>query len=244
VVEGNATVNDSQSLADLQRSIGIDIDPDLFLTALTHRSFSVENNDVPTYERLEFLGDAALGCVIAEFMYGEHPDAAESQLTPLRAAIINAGALADAARALGLGPHVRLGKGEMMSGGQEKSSILADVMESVMGAVFVTHGFHIAREFILRVMDEQIAQAAALGAGLDWKTSLQELAASLKQPPPVYEIEVEGPDHARLFTARAVVAGVVLGAGSGTSKRQAERIAAQQAYTALHERADARTSGS
>ena len=234
-------MTDSQSLDELQRRIGIDVDSDLFLSALTHRSFSVENNDAPTYERLEFLGDAALGCVIAEFMYAEHPDAAESQLTPLRAAIINAGALADAARSLGLGAHVRLGKGELMSGGQEKSSILADVMEAVMGAVFVTHGFHVAREFILRVMDAQIAQAAALGAGLDWKTSLQELVVSLKQSPPVYEVDVEGPDHARLFTARAVVGGEVLGHGTGTSKRQAERIAAKQAYTTLQERGDART---
>lgn len=239
-----SALSHSHSLSDLQAALGIDIDSELLQTALTHRSYSVEHGDAPTYERLEFLGDAALGCVIAEFMFAEHPDAAESQLTPLRAAIINAGALAEAARALGLGPHVRLGKGEMMSGGQDKSSILADVMEAVMGAVFVTHGFHVAREFILRVMDEQIAQAAALGAGLDWKTSLQELVASIKQPPPVYLVDIDGPDHARVFTARAVVGKEVLGEGSGTSKRQAERIAAQQAYAILRERTDARTAGS
>lgn len=237
-------MSDSRSLSDLQHSLGIDIDSELLQTALTHRSYSVEHGDTATYERLEFLGDAALGCVIAEFMYAEYPDAAESHLTPLRAAIINAGALADAARALGLGSHVRLGKGELMSGGQDKSSILADVMEAVMGAVFVSHGFHVVREFILRVMDSQISQAASLGAGLDWKTSLQELVASMKQPPPVYLVDIAGPDHARMFTARAVVGEEVLGEGSGTSKRQAERIAAQQAYAILREREDARVTRS
>lgn len=223
----------TESLSQLAQRLDLNLDEGLLLTALTHRSFSVENDDAATYERLEFLGDAALGCVIAAHMFATYPDASEAQLTPLRAAIINAQSLADAARTLRLGPHIRLGKGELSQGGQDKTSILADVMESIMGAVFLAHGFETVRSFILRVMDAQIQDAAALGAGLDWKTSLQELAASRKLPPPVYDVDVDGPDHARVFTASVIVGEHVMGTGSGTSKRQAERIAAAAAYQAL-----------
>lgn len=222
-----------ESLEALRVRIGVQVPLELLEAALTHRSFSVENNGATTYERLEFLGDAALGCVVAEFMFLEHPEASEAQLTPLRAAIINAHALADAARTLNLGPSIRLGKGELTQGGQEKTSILADVMESLMGAVYLTHGMHAAREFVLRVMATQIRDAVELGAGLDWKTSLQELVAARKLSPPRYEVDVEGPDHSRTFTARVVIEDEVLGHGVGTSKRHAERSAAAQAYSSL-----------
>src|SRR5690349_12691270 len=173
-----------QSLADLRAELcDPHLDPELLELALTHRSFAYENGGLPTNERLEFLGDSVLGVVITETLYLTHPDLSEGRLAKLRAAVVNARALADVARTIGLGPHIRLGKGEESTGGHDKASILADTVEAVIGAAYLSggreggpdSGFQNAAALVHLLFDPLLDAAAALGAGLDWKTSLQEL---------------------------------------------------------------------
>ncbi len=142
-------------------------------------------------------------------------------------------ALAHVARALGVGEHILLGRGEEGSGGRDKSSILADTLEALIGAVYVEHGVEVARAFVHRLVDPLMASSAALGAGLDWKTSLQELTAELTLGVPEYRISEEGPDHAKLFHAEVLVDGVIRGTGTGRSKKEAEQGAAQTAFEAI-----------
>ena len=171
-----------------------------------------------------------LGIVVTETLYRGYPDLPEGQLAKLRAAVVNAMALADVARTLGLGDYLYLGKGEETTGGRDKSSILADTLEAVFGAVFMTAGLSAAADMIHGLFDPLIEQAAALGAGLDWKTSLQELAAAQSLGLPEYHVTDVGPDHAKEFSAQAVIAGAVLGEGTGRSKKVAEQQAAAAAY--------------
>ena len=206
----------------LQGAIGYRFnDPDLLREALTHRSFGLPHN-----ERLEFLGDSVLGIVITEYLYRSFPDWPEGQLAKLRAAVVNAGALADVARTLGLGDYLHLGRGEESTGGRDKSSILADTLEAVFGAVFLEHGFVVAGDVVHRLFDPLIARSAELGAGLDWKTSLQEASAAAGLGVPEYRVAEEGPDHEKHFSAEALLAGVPYGAGEGRSKKIAEQKAA------------------
>jgi ribonuclease III len=198
--------------------------------ALTHRSFAYENGGLPTNERLEFLGDSVLGLVVTETLYRTHPDLNEGRLAKLRAAVVNARALADVAKTVGLGEHVKLGRGEEITGGRSKASILSDTVEAVIGAVYLSGGFDAAREVVHRLFDPLMAQAAGMGAGLDWKTSLQELAAEHSLGVPEYVIEDDGPDHAKTFTARAKVGDGKYGHGTGRSKKEAEQQAAETAY--------------
>lgn len=207
--------------------------------ALTHRSFAYENGGLPTNERLEFLGDAVLGLVVTDALYRRHPDLPEGQLAKLRAAVVNMRALAEVARGLGLGSYVRLGRGEETSGGRDKSSILADTLEALIGAAYLEHGVEPARALVHRLVDPLLESSAALGAGLDWKTSLQELTASLGLGVPEYQVAEEGPDHAKIFHAEAVVQGQSRGAGTGRSKKEAEQRAASTAFTGLKAAADA-----
>lgn len=217
-------------VSPLLEALDAEIDPELLTLALTHRSFAYENGGLPTNERLEFLGDAVLGIVVTETLYRGYPDLPEGQLAKLRAAVVNAMALADVARTLGLGDYLYLGKGEETTGGRDKSSILADTLEAVFGAVFMTAGLSAAADMIHGLFDPLIEQAAALGAGLDWKTSLQELAAAQSLGLPEYHVTDVGPDHAKEFSAQAVIAGAVLGEGTGRSKKVAEQQAAAAAY--------------
>jgi ribonuclease-3 len=218
---------------DLLASLGVEIDPDLLSLALMHRSFAYENGALPTNERLEFLGDSVLGIVITDTLYRRYPDCTEGQLAKLRAAVVNATALADVARTSGLGQFLYLGRGEETTGGRDKSSILADTMEAVFGAVYLTSGIGTSAEVIHRLFDPLIERAAELGAGLDWKTSLQEIAAAADLGLPEYHVTDVGPDHAKEFSARAVVGGEVLGEGTGRSKKVAEQQAAAAAYEAI-----------
>jgi ribonuclease-3 len=195
-----------------------------------HRSYAYENGNLPTNERLEFLGDSVLGIVITETLYMRYPDCTEGQLAKLRAAVVNATALADVARSLGLGEYLYLGRGEETTGGRDKSSILADTLEALFGAVFLSAGLTAAGEVIHRLFDPLIEAASVLGAGLDWKTSLQEIAAAHDLGLPEYQVTDVGPDHAKEFTAQAVVGGLVLGEGAGRSKKVAEQQAASAAY--------------
>jgi len=213
--------------------LGVDLDGELLERALTHRSYAYENGGLPTNERLEFLGDAVLGLVVTDALYRRHPDLPEGQLAKLRAAVVNMRALADVARALGLGAYVRLGRGEESSGGRDKSSILADTLEALIGAVYNQHGIELASMSVHRLVDGLLDASTQLGAGLDWKTSLQEFTANASLGVPEYRIDEEGPDHAKLFHAGVVVRDVVRGTGSGRSKKEAEQRAAEAAFIAL-----------
>lgn len=225
-------VSDS-TLESLMDTLDQRLDHELLRQALTHRSYAYENGGLPTNERLEFLGDSILGLVITERLYRDFPDEPEGQLAKLRAAVVNSQALAEVARSVGLGSYLLLGKGEESTGGHDKSSILADAMEAVIGAMYLSTDAETTRSFIERIFGPLIASSSQLGAGLDWKTSLQELSAELDKGVPEYRVTDTGPDHAKEFTAEAIVGGEVLGIGHGRSKKFAEQEAAAQAYAAL-----------
>ncbi len=214
----------------------MELDPELLTLALTHRSYAYENGGLPTNERLEFLGDAVLGVIVTEYLYREHPDLPEGQLAKLRASVVNMHALAGVAAGLGesgLGPFVHLGRGEELTGGYAKASILADATEALIGAVYLQHGLETARELVVRLFAELLRAAPLLGAGLDWKTSLQELTAASELGPPEYRITDDGPDHRKVFRATVVVGGRALGTGDGRTKKEAEQRAAEIAWRAL-----------
>jgi len=222
-------------LDKLEARLGVAFDRALLVRALTHRSYAYENGGLPTNERLEFLGDSVLGLVVTDALYRRHPDLAEGYLAKLRAAVVNMRALADVARGLDIGAHILLGRGEVTSGGQDKSSILADTLEAVIGAVYYQHGIEVATAFVRRLVDPLMESSAALGAGLDWKTSLQELTADRGLGVPDYHIEQTGPDHSKVFTAWAVVAGERHGGVRGRTKKEAEQRAAESAFLSLTE---------
>ena len=225
--------------SQLEQAFGIDFEPELLERALTHRSFAYENGGLPTNERLEFLVDSVLGVVITSALFHNHPELPEGQLAKLRASVVNMRALADVARRLGpegLGPHLLLGKGEETTGGRDKASILADTLEALLGAIYLQHGLDAAGEVIHRLFDPLMAESAGRGAALDWKTSLQELTASLGLGVPDYLIDDAGPDHAKTFTAWVVVAGERYGGSDGRSKKEAEQRAAAAAWRTLNER--------
>ena len=157
---------------------GITLESALLVRALTHRSYAYENGGLPTNERLEFLGDSVLGLVVTDTLYRTHPDLPEGQLAKLRAAVVNSRALAGVGRGLDLGSFIRLGRGEEGTGGRDKASILADTLEAVIGAVYLDQGLEAAAELVHRLFDPLIEKSSNLGAGLDWKTSLQELTAT------------------------------------------------------------------
>ncbi|MDR0848524.1 MAG: ribonuclease III [Propionibacteriaceae bacterium] len=213
--------------------MGISVEPHLLELAFTHRSWAYENGRVPTNERLEFLGDSVLGVVVTEYIFRTYPDRPEGQLSRLRAAVVSSHALAGVARDLELGQSIKLGHGEIATNGQDKDSILADATEAIIGAVHLSGGFEVSSRFVHAVMDPVIAEAADLGAGLDWKSSLQDLAASLGLSVPEYTSEFTGPDHDRWFRAEVVVDGRTFGPGESTSRRGAEQEAAKAAFTAL-----------
>jgi ribonuclease III len=218
----------------IERALGVRFgNEELYVWAFTHRSYAYENGGLPTNERLEFLGDAVLGLVVTDIIYRAFPNLPEGQLAKLRAATVNMNVLADVARELGVGAAVRLGRGEELSGGRDKSSILADTLEAILGAVYLDKGLARAANLIRRLFEGRVMEAAGRGAALDYKTSLQELAASSLGGMPSYSIEEEGPDHAKRFTATVSVAGTAYGTGRGRSKKEAEQHAAQEAFESL-----------
>jgi len=219
--------------------VGETVDESLLLRALTHRSYAYENGGLPTNERLEFLGDSVLGLVVTDSLYAVHPDLAEGQLARLRAAVVNMRALAEVARALGLGDYVLLGRGEESDGGRDKASILADTMEAVIAAVYVSAGLPAATALVHHLLDPLMESSAGLGAGLDWKTSLQGLTAASSLGSPEYRVTEQGPDHQKSFRAELRIGSELLGAGSGSSKKEAEQMAAEVAWAELSRRAEA-----
>lgn len=230
----------------LRNSLQVYCDIALLELALVHRSFAYENGGIPTNERLEFLGDSVLGIVVTDKLYRDFPHLPEGQLARMRASVVNAQALADVARTLDLGPYIRLGKGELASGGSTKTSILADCLEAVIGAIYLSEGMATVEPWIISIFGPLIAEASRLGAGLDWKTSLQEISGQLGVDLPEYQVSDSGPDHAKHFTAEVFVGGELLGRGQGSSKKIAEQLAAQEAYQHLAAhidyQSDARTS--
>jgi ribonuclease III len=200
-----------------------------------HRSYAYENGGLPTNERLEFLGDSVLGLIVTDTLFRSYPDLPEGQLAKLRAAVVNMRALAGVARGLDLGAYVRLGKGEEGTGGRDKSSILADTLEAVIGAVYLDQGLAVADGLVHRLFDPVITRSARLGAGLDWKTSLQELTAAEMLGVPEYHVEESGPDHQKFFRASVRIGAQTYGRGEGRSKKEAEQQAAEAAWTAITE---------
>ena len=217
----------------LIEELDVPLDADLLDLALTHRSYAYEHGQIPTNERLEFLGDSVLGVIVTEYLYRSYPDHAEGQLAKLRASVVSAVSLAMVARTLNIGPMIKLGKGEISTGGSDKSSILADTTEALIGAVFLSGGREAAERLVHHIFDPLVDHAATLGAGLDWKTSLQEVAASLGLGPTVFDIEESGPDHDKRFAAWAVFGDRRFGPGKGHNKKHAEQEAAAAAYKAL-----------
>jgi ribonuclease-3 len=225
-----------ESLKARLAALGVPLPDEVIDLALTHRSFAYESGGIPTNERLEFLGDSVIGLVITEELYKRFPEMDESGLSPLRSGVVSTRALSQVARSLGIGREVRIGRGEEVTGGREKNSILADSLEALIGAIYLEHGLDKAEHAIITLMQEAIEEAISRGATLDGKTSLQELVAARGEGSPEYEISESGPDHAKEFQATAIVAGERVSAGRGKSKREAEQEAARLAYQILLER--------
>ncbi|GAA4481486.1 ribonuclease III [Microbacterium panaciterrae] len=216
----------------LSEQLGVDIDPELLQLALTHRSYAYENGGIPHNERLEFLGDSVLGQAVTVMLYTTLPDLDEGALAKRRASVVSTVALAEVARGIGLGAHILLGRGEERTGGRDKDSILADTMEAVFGATFLSTGFGAASELVLRLIEPLLADPERYGAAMDPKTALQELAARRDLTAPVYDVVSAGPDHDRRFTA-TVTTGEFASTGTGTSKKTAEMAAALAAWQIL-----------
>lgn len=211
---------------------GVTVPAELLEQALTHRSWAYEHGGAPHNERLEFLGDAILGQAVTVKLYRDHPDLNEGELAKRRAALVSSTALAEVARGIGLGAELRLGVGEERTGGRQKESILADTVEAIIGAVFLSTDPETADVFVLQLIEPLLADPERFTTALDPKTSLQEEAAARGLPHPSYETVGEGPDHDRRYTARVSLAGAV-GTGVGTSKKAAELAAARDAVSQL-----------
>ena len=219
--------------SELLEQLGASIDAELLELAFTHRSFAYEAGLTATNERLEFLGDSVLGMIVTEELYRKYPDLDESRLSPLRSGIVNMRALAEIARSLSLGKYIRLGKGEEVTNGRDKNSLLADAFEALIGALYISEGFAKTSDCLLRLIGPTLTNAMAMGAGLDGKTALQELVASQGKATLEYQVTMSGPDHDKNFEATALVAGEPIAIGTGKSKREAEQAAARAAFTIL-----------
>jgi ribonuclease-3 len=208
-------------------------DISLLETAMHHRSWNAENDGGESNERLEFLGDAVLGWVVADIVYSQHSDLPEGKLTDLRKSVVNANALAEVAADLGIGEHLMLGKGEDTAGGREKTSILSDALEAVIGAVYIDAGPQTTHDVVSALMGKRIVDAVGGLDRLDAKTRLQELASKLEAHVH-YKVDDEGPDHEKMFFATVFVGDRELGYGEGKSKKAAEQIAAEIACDVLN----------
>lgn len=213
-------------------------DGELLLRALTHTSWSNEQSRDDNYERLEFLGDAVLGLVSAQWLFQRYPDRSEGRLAKLKSYLVSAPVLADHAESLGVGAMLRLGVGEERSGGRKKRSILADVVEALFGAVYLDAGLDIARPIIERALERGL-EARHRIAPADSKTRLQELLQGQGRGLPAYRlVEATGPDHRKTFRVECVLGDDVLGSAEGSSKKTAEQRAAAQALLRLEPEED------
>jgi len=229
---GDAVVpNDDR--AALSEALGITIDPELLQLALTHRSYAYENGGLANNERLEFLGDSILGQAVTVMLYRENPTLDEGELAKRRASLVSSVALAEIAVHIGLGDHLLLGRGEEMTGGRQKGSILADAVEALIGATYLSEGTDEATAMVLRLIAPLLADPDRFGASMDPKTSLQELSTRLGKGLPQYAVSDSGPDHSKRFHATVLLAGEPVAEGDGTSKKQAEMAAALSAWALL-----------
>ena len=207
-------------------------DQSLLEQALIHSSYCNENLEIApeSNERLEFLGDAVLGLIVAEKVHQDLPALSEGEMTKFRSALVRGETLSRVARAIGLGDYLYLGKGEEASGGRVKPANLASALEAVIAAVFLDRGLDVVRKVVLRLLDEELLKIIRRGAEVNYKSQLQELLQSRKRPTPTYRlVETSGPDHGRTFTVEVVVEDTVLGRGTGKSKKMAETEAARLA---------------
>lgn len=212
---------------------GVVIPDDLLELALTHRSFAYEH-DCDHNERLEFLGDSILGAVVAADIFDEFSDMSEGELSKIKSAAVSERALAAVARRLGLGDFIRLGKGEALTGGRDKDSILSDTMEALFAATYICAGLSTAIDTVRRHMSEQVVEATKMGPALDWRTAAEEKARELGVPGDLrYEVSGEGPDHARVYTATVFFGETPMGEGSATSQKAAKLEACRAAYLAM-----------
>lgn len=219
---------------DLEDALGYRFDDrELLRVALVHRSYSNERGDEDNYERLEFLGDSVLGLVAAEWLYERFPERSEGELAKLKSFLVSAPVLAGYARSLDLGARLRLGIGEDRSGGRRKSSILCDVVESLIGAVYLDGGLGAAREVIAPVLDEALV-AHSQADNTDFKTRLQERSQGRGWGLPIYRVTAEaGPDHRKIFTVECSIEDKVVAAAEGRSKKMAAQRAAAAALEEL-----------
>lgn len=225
---------ESDTVATLAERLAVDVGAELLELALTHRSFAYEHGGIAHNERLEFLGDSILGQAVTVMLFTENPLLDEGELAKRRASLVSTVALAEVARTIGLGSHIRLGRGEELTGGRDKASILADTVEAVIGACYLSVGPDAATALVLRLIAPLLSDPDRFGASMDPKTSLQELAARLNRGAPKYTVVDSGPDHSKRFHASvAFGADEPLASGEGSSKKQAEMAAALTAWTLL-----------
>jgi ribonuclease III len=249
----------TQDYAPLYAKLGVRLDEKLTAAALTHRSFinelgsdskksgarkinsQNENSNIAgdstaqeNYERLEFLGDSVVGLIITEEIFHRFPELDEGRLSPIRSGVVNTKALAQIARNWELGKYLILGNGEEVTNGREKTSILADCCEALIGAIYLAHGLTATKEIVLREFAEIIDSAATMGSAFDGKTALQDLCAAKGWAAPTYSNTDTGPDHDKEFTATVLVNGEALAQGVGKSKREAEQAAARTAFALLN----------
>ncbi len=230
---GGGAPNGVSALTPLDATIGWYFQNPVNLhRALAHRSWCAETGE-ESNERLEFLGDAVLGLAVTEYIFATYPDLSEGDLAKMRAGVVNSLVLADVARSFDLGAYLLLGKGEDSTGGRDKTSILADALEALIGAVYTDGGWEAAAALVMRMLNGRIVLSADGPGGQDYKTRLQELVAHRFEQLPVYRTEDDGPDHAKQFYAKVFVLGEQRGAGQGKSKKQAEQAAAREAWTSI-----------
>lgn len=229
----------SELWRELQNSLKYNFrNPDLLRSALSHKSFVNENLDYRggDNERLEFLGDAVLDLVVSDRMFRLVPELAEGEMTRVRAEVVSEKNLAKLGRNIGLGRNLYLGKGERLTGGQDKDSLLADALEAVFGAIYLDGGYDAVHGAVINLLSGQIDQAVERKRGLDYKTRLQELVQARYGVVPVYVLQdICGPDHGRIYQVGVCFAEQSYGPGIGRTKKKAEQEAARLALKVLEE---------
>ena len=217
----------------LTQRLGISIEAELLELALTHSSYAYENGKIPNNERLEFLGDSVLGFVVTGHVYAENPELDEGSLSRLRSATVSAKTLAIAANQIGLGEFIRLGKGEISTDGRNKTNILADTFEAIIGAAYLSGGLDQAKAIIDTLVLPLLSSEDELLETSEPRTVLSELLKSLGKSDASFEVTHEGPDHDRTFFAEVIVDGVSIAQGSGRTRKAAEAASAVSALKTL-----------
>ena len=219
--------------ATLIQRLGTSIEAELLELALTHSSYAYENGKIPNNERLEFLGDSVLGFVVTGHVFEENPDLDEGSLSRLRSATVSAKTLALAANQIGLGEFIRLGKGELSTGGETKTNILADTFEAIIGAAYLSGGLTPAKTIIDSLVLPLLSSEDELLETSEPRTVLTEVLKSQGKSEASFDVTHEGPDHDRTFFAEVVVDGAAISKGSGRTRKAAEAQAAVEALKTL-----------